>query len=109
GNRELQLGQRFRNWYEYAKYVSEVEVRARDTLPRRIVRLGDVLGASDSGMPSAKHGLLAPVPYLVRGYPAYLEDGGGFPIYVGDVAVAAAVLARALTEQGSGLTWTWFE
>jgi nucleoside-diphosphate-sugar epimerase len=109
GNRELELGQSFRNWYEYAKHVSEAEVRRADSLPRRIVRLGDVMGANDLARPSPKHGLLAPIPYLVRGYPAHLEDGGSFPIYVGDVAVAAATLARALVDEGGGLTWTWFD
>ena len=109
GNRELALGQGFRNWYEYAKHVSEAEVRARDTLPRRIVRVGGVLGESDGAGPSPKQGLLASLPYLLRGYPAYLEDRGTFPVYVGDVHVCAAVLARALTEEAAGLTWTWFD
>jgi nucleoside-diphosphate-sugar epimerase len=109
GNRELQLGQPFRNWYEYAKHVSEVEVRGCHALPRRIVRLGDVLGVAEHMPPSPRHGLLAPLPYLLRGYPAHLHAGGAFPIYVGDVDVAAATLAAALVDDGGGLTWTWFD
>jgi len=109
GNRELELGQAFRNWYEYAKHVAEVEVRACHTLPRRIVRLGGVMGASAHGRASTDHGLLAALPYLLRGYPAHVADGGRFPVYVGDVAVAAAVLARALVDDRGGLTWTSFD
>jgi nucleoside-diphosphate-sugar epimerase len=109
GNRELALGQGFRNWYEYAKHVSEAEVRAAHDLPRRIVRLGDVMGTSPHATPSARHGLLAPLSYLLRGYPAHLADGGAFPVYTGDIRVAAAVLARALVDDAGGLTWTWFD
>jgi nucleoside-diphosphate-sugar epimerase len=109
GNRELDLGQSFRNWYEYAKHVSEKEVRERHTLPRRIVRLGDIMGAGGATRPSPRDGLLAPLPFLLRGYPVHMHRGGDFPIYVGEVGVCAAVLARALTEEAGGLTWTWFD
>lgn len=109
GDRELELGQSFRNWYEYAKHVSEIEVRSRDTLPRRIVRLGPVIGRSHTGGPSPTKGLLAPLPYLLRGYPAHLDQGGRFPVYVSDITTAAAVLSAALTDDARGLTWTWFD
>jgi thioester reductase-like protein len=47
---ELEMGQRFRNYYEETKYLSEVEVRRRaGDLPVTIVRPAVVIGDSRSG------------------------------------------------------------
>jgi voltage-gated potassium channel Kch len=82
---ELELGQSFRSWYEYAKYLAEREVRASDSIPWRVV------------------------PLLLRGYPMHLKDHGRFPCYPTDVMVAGEVLARAALEDGAGDVWTWFD
>jgi nucleoside-diphosphate-sugar epimerase len=109
GNRELDVGQRFRNWYEYAKYASERLVRDWHALPRRVLRFGPVLGASGPLRPAPDDGLLAVVPPLLAGYPVHLERRGAFPIYAGDVGGCAEVAVRALTADSGGLTWTWFD
>ena len=48
--RELECGQRFRNWYEETKYLAEVEVRRRaDAVPSVVIRPAVVIGDSRSG------------------------------------------------------------
>jgi nucleoside-diphosphate-sugar epimerase len=106
---ELELGQSFRNWYEYGKYLAEREVRAAGSLPWRCVRVGGVLGPGRDVPPSTHHGMLAVVPFLVRGYPIHLAGHGRFPCYVCDAETAGAVIARAATEDGHGDVWTWFD
>jgi nucleoside-diphosphate-sugar epimerase len=106
---ELELGQSFRSWYEYAKYLAEREVRASDSIPWRVVRVGPVVGAGQDVLPSPSHGILAVVPLLLRGYPMHLKDHGRFPCYPTDVMVAGEVLARAALEDGAGDVWTWFD
>lgn len=109
GNRELDVGQGFRNWYEFAKHVAERAVRDDDSVPRRVVRFGPVLGVSAGAAPGARDGILAALPHLLRGYPVHLRHGGAFPCYAGEVGVAAEVVARAAAEPGDGGTWTWFD
>jgi nucleoside-diphosphate-sugar epimerase len=110
GNRDLYLNQRFRNWYEYGKYLAERCTREAGDLPRRSVRLGPLLGVGESGPPDVRHGLLAVLPLLLRGYPIHLAGGGDFPCYVGEVHAAAAVVFQALTTAGEeDLTWTWYD
>jgi nucleoside-diphosphate-sugar epimerase len=109
GNRELQVGQDFRNWYEWGKYAAERVVRDEAAVPWRVLRLGPVLGSAAPVPPSPRYGLLAAVPFLLRGYPTHLERGGDFPSYVCDVAAAAGVVARAATDESSPATWTWFD
>jgi nucleoside-diphosphate-sugar epimerase len=108
-NRELSVGQTFRNWYEYGKHVAECEVRREQRFPWRVLRLGPILGLLDGIAPSPAHGLQAAVPFLVRGYPAHLAERGNFPCYVTDVHRAAAVTAQALYADDAGHTWTWFD
>jgi nucleoside-diphosphate-sugar epimerase len=109
GNRELYVGQRFRNWYEYGKYAAEALVRG-SPIPSTILRFGPLLGPDPAGRPlGARDGLLAAVPFLVQGYPVHLERGGGFPCYTGDVTGAAAVVVRAVERAATGSTWTWFD
>lgn len=107
-NRVLDVGQAFRNWYEYGKYLAELAVRARD-LPWRVVRLGPILGVSEGRVPDPRHGLLAALPHLLRGYPAHLERRGRFPCYVGDVEAASGVVTAAVVAGGASSTWTWFD
>lgn len=110
GNRELYVGQDFRNWYEYAKNLAERRARDADGLPMRIVRFGPVLGPDVHGRPlDTTTGLLSAVPYLLAGFPAHLRNGGRFPCYVTDVSSAAEVVLRALQAPGDGQTWSWFD
>lgn len=106
---ELELGQPFRNWYEYGKHLAEREVRTRDDLPWRVVRVGPIVGPGRDVPPSTAHGLLSAVPFLLRGYPVHLADGGRFPCYVGDAETAGAVLARAALAPDGDPVWTWFD
>lgn len=106
---ELELGQSFRNWYEYGKYLAEREVRRRDSLAWRAVRVGPILGPGRDVPPDISYGLLSAIPYLVRGYPLHLEDHGRFPCYPCDAVTAGEVLARAALEDGQGDVWTWFD
>jgi nucleoside-diphosphate-sugar epimerase len=106
---ELDLGQSFRSWYEYGKFLGERAVRTRDDLPWRVVRFGPVLGEGADVRPTLAHGLPSVVPFMVRGYPVHLARSGEFPCYPTDVGAAGAVTARALTEEGSGDVWTWFD
>jgi hypothetical protein len=106
---ELELGQSFRNWYEYGKYLAEREVRANDRIPWRVLRVGPVMGVGRDVAPDSSHGILSVVPFLVRGYPMHLADHGEFPCYPGDVAGAGEVLARAALDDGDGEVWTWFD
>lgn len=108
-NTRLDVGQRFRTWYEFAKFVAEREVRDADGVPRRIVRFGPILGVGADGAPSAEFGLTAAVPLLLRGYPVHLADHGRFPCWVGEVGAAGSVAARAALDADSPGTWTWFD
>jgi nucleoside-diphosphate-sugar epimerase len=110
GNRELYVGQRFRNWYEYGKYYAETLVRAATDVPTTILRFGPLLGRSSlrPGL-DARAGLLAAIPSLLQGYPVYLERRGDFPSYAGDVTVAAQLVARAVGTPAAGETWSWFD
>ncbi|RSN70832.1 NAD-dependent epimerase/dehydratase family protein [Actinomadura sp. WAC 06369] len=110
GNRELYVGQTFRNWYEYGKYVAESLVRAARDVPSTSVRFGPLLGVPPAaGALSARHGLLAVLPPLLQGYPVHLREGGDFPCYAGEVTGAAEVVHRAVETPASGRTWTWFD
>lgn len=106
---ELELGQSFRSWYEYGKFLAEREVRANDRIPWRAVRVGPVIGAGEDVQPSPAHGIMAVVPLLLRGYPMHLKDHGRFPCYPTDVKVAGEVLARAALDDGAGEVWTYFD
>lgn len=106
---ELELGQAFRNWYEYGKYRAEAEVRGFDRVPWRAVRVGPVLGPGRDVPPSSADGILAIVPFLLRGYPIHLADHGRFPCYPCDAATAGRVLVRAALEPGPSEVWTWFD
>jgi nucleoside-diphosphate-sugar epimerase len=109
-NRELYLGQRFRNWYEYGKYCAERHARDAVDLPVRIVRFGPLLGPDIRGLPvDTSTGLPAVFPHLLAGYPVHLARRGEFRCYVGDVSGAAEVVVRALAEPGNGQTWSWFD
>ncbi len=107
-NRDLHVGQDFRNWYEYGKYLAEAQVRSSG-LPYRVVRFGPVLGGPLPWGVGPSGGMLAAVPLLVQGYPVHLARGGRFPAYVCDVTTAAAVLAAALDAPQGDNIWTWFD
>ena len=106
---ELELGQSFRNWYEYGKYLAEREVRSNERIPWRAVRLGPILGPGRDVAPDGRHGLPAVLPYLLRGYPIHLAAHGRFPCYACDAATAGEVLARAALDDGNEEVWTWFD
>jgi nucleoside-diphosphate-sugar epimerase len=106
---ELELGQSFRSWYEYGKFLAEREVRANERIPWRAVRVGPVIGAGEDVLPSPSHGIMAVVPLLLRGYPMHLKHHGRFPCYPCDVTTLGEVLVRAALDDGSGDVWTWFD
>jgi len=106
---ELELGQSFRNWYEYSKFLAEREVRANDRLPWRAVRVGPVIGATEDVLPSPSHGIMAVIPALLRGYPMHLENHGSYPCYPCDGATSGEVIMRAALQDGAGDIWTWFD
>ena len=105
---ELELGQSFRSWYEYGKFLAEREVRA-SSLPWRAVRVGGSSAPTGTCAPSLKHGIMAVSRLLLRGYPMHLENHGRFPCYPIDVMVAGEVLARAALDDGCGDVWTYFD
>ncbi len=110
GNRELFVGQRFRNWYEYGKYCSERRVRDARDLPINVVRLGPVLGPHPAGLPlDTTHGILAALPYLLAGGPAHLDRRGDYPCYASDVESAARVIVDAIETPSTGRTWSWYD
>jgi nucleoside-diphosphate-sugar epimerase len=106
---ELELGQSFRNWYEYGKYLAEQAIRDDELLPWRVLRVGPVLGPGAGVSPSAAHGLLSAVPFLLRGFPVHLAQAGQFPCYPCDGATAGEVIVRAALEDGQRDVWTWFD
>jgi nucleoside-diphosphate-sugar epimerase len=106
---ELELGQGFRSWYDYGKFLAERAVREDWAFPRRVVRLGPVLGVGARGAPSAEHGLAAIVPFLLRGYPISIADRGAFPSYVSEAATAGAVVAAAVLDDPGPDVWTFFD
>lgn len=106
---ELELGQSFRNWYEYGKYLAEQHVRGTDSVPWRVVRVGGVIGPGRDVPPDTSYGLLSVLPFLLRGYPIHLTDHGRFPCYVCDVETLGEVLARAAFQDGERDVWTWFD
>jgi thioester reductase-like protein len=66
---ELEAGQRFRNWYEETKFLSEVEVRRRaGEIPTIVIRPPVVIGDSRSGEIDKYDG-----PYYVMAALANLE------------------------------------
>ncbi|WP_162272723.1 NAD-dependent epimerase/dehydratase family protein [Nocardia lijiangensis] len=106
---QLYVGQRFRNWYEYGKYVAEHRVRHSNT-QHNIVRFGPLLGLGyDRTVPSTSDGLPAIFPLVLAGYPLPLTDGGRYPCYVGDVLGAAELVADMVEWTAHGRTITWFD
>ncbi|MFK4071125.1 NAD-dependent epimerase/dehydratase family protein [Streptomyces sp. NPDC029674] len=92
GNRELSVGQTFRNWYEYAKYRAEAVARREQRVPVSIVRFGPLLGPAPAELVPLTGGPLQALPQLLQGMPLLLERSGRFPVYAGDVAVAGQVI-----------------
>jgi nucleoside-diphosphate-sugar epimerase len=106
---ELELGQGFRSWYDYGKFLAERAVREDRAFERRVVRLGPVLGVTAHAAPSTEHGIAAIVPFLLRGYPISIADRGAFPAYVCDAATAGAVTAAAVLDEPGPDVWTFFD
>jgi nucleoside-diphosphate-sugar epimerase len=109
GNRELAVGQSFRNWYEYAKYRSETLARAERRLPVSIVRFGPLLGPAPAELVPVTGGPLQAVPSLLQGLPLLLERGGRFPVYAGDVAAAGQVVADLVHTAEPPAVCTYFD
>lgn len=108
-NSVLDVGQSHRNWYEYGKFLAEIEVNNCTTVPWRVVRLGPVAGGSEFGIPDISSGMFAPVPYLLRGYPIHIDQRGDFPCYTSEVRSAAEIVRRAAESGEGGDVWTWFD
>lgn len=94
GNSVLAVGQSFRNWYEYAKYRAEALARQERRVPVSIVRFGALLGTAPQHLVPLTGGPLQALPHLLQGMPLLLEKGGRYPVYAGDVAAAAGVIAE---------------
>ncbi|MCU1644933.1 MAG: NAD(P)-dependent oxidoreductase [Nocardia sp.] len=106
---QLFVGQRFRNWYEYGKYVAEHRVRQSATR-HNIVRFGPLLGLGyDAAIPDIRYGLPALFPMALAGYPIPITDGGQYPCYVGDVLGAAELVVDMAEWTEFGRTVTWFD
>ncbi|MBJ8338100.1 NAD(P)-dependent oxidoreductase [Antrihabitans sp. YC3-6] len=106
---QLYVGQRFRNWYEYGKYVAEHRVRNSKT-QHNIVRFGPLLGLGYEGrVPSTQDGLPALFPMVLANYPVPITEGGRYPCYVGDVLGAAELVAEMVEWTAHGRTLTWFD
>lgn len=108
-NADLDVGQRFRNWYEYGKFHAELRVRTERRVPWRIVRLGPVLGVVGGDAPSLSFGILSALPYLLQGGPVPLARRGDFDCFPCDAMTAGAVLALAAQDRDRGPAWTYFD
>lgn len=109
GNRELAVGQTFRNWYEYSKYRAEALARAERRVPVSVVRFGPLLGPAPEYLVPLTGGPLQVLSALLQGLPLLVERGGRFPIYLGDVAVAAAVVVSLLQTSEPVPVATYFD
>ncbi|WP_069812630.1 SDR family oxidoreductase [Streptomyces sp. TP-A0874] len=109
GNRELSVGQTFRNWYEYAKYRSEALARQERRVPVSIVRFGPLLGPAPAELVPLTGGPLQALPNLLQGFPLFLERGGRFPVYAGDVAAAGQVVADLAHADEAPEVCTYFD
>ncbi|MGW6625961.1 NAD-dependent epimerase/dehydratase family protein [Nocardia sp. NPDC055002] len=109
GNRELSRDQSFRNWYEYAKYRSELIARNERRVPVNILRLGTLLGPSRPDIIPLSGGPTALLAHVLRGLPLALVDRGRFPIYASDVAIAARAINMMMKRGEYGITATYFD
>ncbi|MCW3018847.1 MAG: hypothetical protein JWN10_1155 [Solirubrobacterales bacterium] len=121
GERDLDVGQEFRNTYERSKHEAERLLRAADDLPLAVARPSIVVGHSASGWTSAfnvlywpmrafERGLLdevparedsivdfVPVDYVTDGILALLDDdaaAGTYNLVAGEHALSAGELVR---------------
>jgi nucleoside-diphosphate-sugar epimerase len=115
GNRDLDVGQRFRSCYERSKFDAEqVLHRSSRAYPITIVRLGPLLGADGPVLPSINYGILSALPYILKHYPVPLARRGQFCCYPTDSVGAARILVAALrASDGQGAsrprTWTYYD
>ncbi|WP_144383942.1 NAD(P)-dependent oxidoreductase [Streptomyces sp. SAJ15] len=109
GNRELAVGQTFRNWYEYAKYRGEAVARHERRVPVSVVRFGPLLGPAPAELVPRTGGPLQALPNLLQGMPLFLEHGGRYPVYVGDVAAAGQVVAELARAAEAPAVCTYFD
>jgi nucleoside-diphosphate-sugar epimerase len=109
GNRVLAVGQSFRNWYEYAKYRAEALAREERRVRVSIVRFGALLGPAPEHLVPLRGGPLQAVPYLLQGMPLLLEKGGRYPVYAGDVAAAAGVIAALVYADDPPRVCTYYD
>ncbi|MEU5684681.1 NAD-dependent epimerase/dehydratase family protein [Streptomyces venezuelae] len=109
GNRELSVGQTFRNWYEYAKYRAEAVARREQRVPVSVVRFGPLLGPAPAELVPLTGGPLQALPQLLQGMPLLLEHSGRFPVYAGDVAVAGQVIADLVRAEDAPAVCTYYD
>jgi nucleoside-diphosphate-sugar epimerase len=109
GNGDLDVGQRFRNWYEFGKFAAERAVRDAPDVPVCVLRLGPLLGVDGPVRPRSGLGVLSALPHVLAGRTLPLVRCGRFPSYAGDVTAAAQVVRRLLERAEPGRTWTWFD
>jgi nucleoside-diphosphate-sugar epimerase len=109
GNRTLAVGQTFRNWYEYAKYRAEAIARLERRTQVTAVRLGALLGPAPEELVPLTGGPIQALPHLLQGMPLFLEKGGRYPVYAGDVAAAAAVVVQLACASDPPGVCTYFD
>lgn len=106
GERDLDVGQSFRNSYEQSKFEAEQLVRARDGLPSKILRPSIVVGDRNSGWTAAFNVLYWPLRALSRGLFSVVP---AVPTALVDVVsvdyVADAVHALCEQRGGAGETY----
>jgi thioester reductase-like protein len=106
GERDLDVGQSFRNSYEQSKFEAEQLVRACDGLPSKILRPSIVVGDRNSGWTAAFNVLYWPLRALSRGLFSVVP---AVPTALVDVVsvdyVADAVHALCEQRGGAGETY----
>ncbi len=101
--RDLDLGQRFRNTYEQSKFLTEKRIGAR-ALPLVIVRPSIVVGESTSGWTSAFNVVYWPLQAFARGM---IRDLPADPSGIADIVPVDYVAeAIACLAAGAGLSGT---
>lgn len=106
GERDFDLGQRFRNSYEQSKFESEALVRSRPEIPFTILRPSIVVGDRRSGWTSAFNVLYWPLRAFARGLFTEVPAVPTAPVDVVSVDYVADAI-HALCESGVGVGETY--
>jgi thioester reductase-like protein len=104
--RDLDLGQGFRNSYEQSKFEAEQLVRSHPAIPATILRPSIVVGDRNSGWTAAFNVLYWPLRAFARGLFSEVPAVASAPVDVVSVDyVADAIYALCDTDDGIGETY----